>query len=56
MLSKEDLIRYGLKIEYPGLGEKGQEKLKAAHVAVLGVGGWDALPAVAFAKDIYAYD
>ena len=39
MLSKEDLIRYGRQIKYPSFGEEGQEKLKSAHVAVLGVGG-----------------
>ena len=39
MLSKQELVRYGRQIKYPGFGEDGQKKLKAAHVAVLGVGG-----------------
>ena len=39
MLFDDDRIRYGRQIKYPGFGEEGQKKLKAAHVAVLGVGG-----------------
>ena len=50
MLSKEELTRYGRQIKYPSFGEEGQEKLKAAYVAVLGVGGWGALPPIVFVK------
>lgn len=39
MLSGDDRIRYGRQIMYPGFGEIGQERLKASHVLVAGVGG-----------------
>jgi molybdopterin/thiamine biosynthesis adenylyltransferase len=39
VLSDDDLIRYGRQIMYPGFGAIGQEKLKASHVLVVGVGG-----------------
>jgi molybdopterin/thiamine biosynthesis adenylyltransferase len=39
VLSDDDLIRYGRQIMYPGFGTIGQEKLKASHVLVVGVGG-----------------
>ena len=39
VLFDDDRIRYGCQIVYPGFGKKGQKKLKAAHVAALGVGG-----------------
>jgi molybdopterin/thiamine biosynthesis adenylyltransferase len=39
VLSDDDLIRYGRQIIYPGFGEIGQDKLKASHVLVAGVGG-----------------
>ncbi len=39
MLSDDDRIRYGRQIIYPGFGEIGQERLKASHVLIIGVGG-----------------
>jgi adenylyltransferase/sulfurtransferase len=39
VLSKQDLVRYGRQIKYPGFGEEGQEKLESSHVTVVGVGG-----------------
>ena len=39
VLSEDDLIRYSRQIVYPDLGKKGQEKLKASHVVIAGVGG-----------------
>jgi molybdopterin/thiamine biosynthesis adenylyltransferase len=39
MLTKNDLARYERQILYPDLGEKGQERLKHAHVVVAGLGG-----------------
>jgi molybdopterin/thiamine biosynthesis adenylyltransferase len=39
VLSDDDRIRYGRQIIYPGFGAIGQEKLKASHVRVVGVGG-----------------
>ena len=39
MLSDDDRIRYGRQIIYPGFGGIGQDKLKASHVLVAGVGG-----------------
>ncbi|MDX9745714.1 MAG: HesA/MoeB/ThiF family protein [Syntrophales bacterium] len=39
MLTEYDLSRYKRQIQYPPLGEEGQEKLKKAHVVVAGVGG-----------------
>ena len=38
-LTRNDFIRYGRQILYPGLGEEGQRKLKQAHVVVAGLGG-----------------
>lgn len=38
-LSKEELIRYSRQLVIPELGTAGQEKLKAAKVAVIGAGG-----------------
>jgi len=38
-LTKNDLIRYGRQISYPGFGEEGQNKLKKSHVVVAGLGG-----------------
>lgn len=38
-LSKEELIRYSRQLVIPGVGPEGQEKLKAAKVAVVGAGG-----------------
>lgn len=39
MLSKEELIRYNRQIILPSFGTKGQEKLKASSVLVIGAGG-----------------
>jgi adenylyltransferase/sulfurtransferase len=39
VLSGDDRIRYGRQIIYPGFGDSGQDKLKDAHVLVVGVGG-----------------
>jgi adenylyltransferase/sulfurtransferase len=39
MLTNEELERYDRQIMIPGLGEKGQEKLKQARVVVAGAGG-----------------
>ncbi|MEA1958847.1 MAG: HesA/MoeB/ThiF family protein [Chloroflexota bacterium] len=39
MLSEDDLVRYSRQIVYPHFGKKGQEKLKASHAVVVGVGG-----------------
>lgn len=39
MLSDDDRIRYGRQIIYPGFGGIGQDKLKASHVLIAGVGG-----------------
>ena len=38
-LSKNELIRYSRRLVIPELGPAGQEKLKAAKVAVIGAGG-----------------
>ncbi|KAF0126868.1 MAG: adenylyltransferase and sulfurtransferase [Elusimicrobia bacterium] len=38
-LSKEELIRYSRQLVIPGVGPEGQERLKAARVAVVGAGG-----------------
>ncbi|MDT8285732.1 MAG: ThiF family adenylyltransferase [Elusimicrobiales bacterium] len=38
-LSREELIRYSRQLVIPGVGPEGQEKLKAASVAVIGAGG-----------------
>lgn len=38
-LSREELIRYSRQLVIPGVGPEGQEKLKAAKVAVVGAGG-----------------
>ena len=39
MISGDELARYGRQIIYPGFGKVGQEKLRASHVLVVGVGG-----------------
>ncbi len=39
MLTNEELERYDRQIMIPGLGEKGQEKLKQARVVIAGAGG-----------------
>lgn len=39
LLSREELIRYSRQLVIPGVGPEGQEKLKAARVAVIGAGG-----------------
>jgi adenylyltransferase/sulfurtransferase len=39
VLSDGELARYGRQIAYPGFGKSGQEKLRASHVLVVGVGG-----------------
>jgi adenylyltransferase/sulfurtransferase len=38
-LSKEELVRYSRQLVIPEIGPAGQEKLKAAKVAVVGAGG-----------------
>ncbi|RLB02524.1 MAG: adenylyltransferase [Deltaproteobacteria bacterium] len=43
MLSRDELIRYSRQIMLPSFGEEGQQKLKAAHVVVAGVGGLGSL-------------
>jgi len=42
-LSKEELERYSRQLLIPGLGQEGQEKIKAAKVAVVGAGGLGSL-------------
>jgi len=39
MLTTEEKLRYNRQIILPGIGESGQEKLKAAKVLVVGAGG-----------------
>jgi len=39
MISDDEMARYGRQIDYPGFGKVGQEKLRASHVLVVGVGG-----------------
>jgi len=39
MLTNDELERYDRQIMIPGLGEKGQEKLKQARVVIAGAGG-----------------
>lgn len=39
MISGDEMARYERQIAYPGFGEVGQEKLRASHVLVVGVGG-----------------
>jgi len=39
MLNSDELERYDRQIMIPGLGEKGQEKLKQARVVIAGAGG-----------------
>lgn len=43
MLSRDELIRYSRQIMLPSFGQEGQQKLKAAHVVVAGVGGLGSL-------------
>src|SRR4030067_126952 len=38
-LSADDVVRYSRQILYPAFGEKGQRRLRQAHVLVAGVGG-----------------
>lgn len=38
-LSPDELVRYGRHLSLPGVGLEGQEKLKAASVAIVGLGG-----------------
>ena len=38
-LTEEDRVRYDRQILYPDFGEKGQRKLRQAHVLIAGVGG-----------------
>ena len=38
-LRPEELVRYGRHLSLPGMGKAGQERLKAAKVAVVGLGG-----------------
>lgn len=42
-LSKEELIRYSRQLVIPGVGPDGQQRIKAAKVAVIGAGGLGAL-------------
>lgn len=42
-LKKEELIRYSRQLVIPGVGPEGQQKLKAAKVAVVGAGGLGSL-------------
>jgi len=42
-LSKEELVRYSRQLVIPEVGPDGQEKLKAAKVAVVGAGGLGSL-------------
>ena len=46
MISRDELTRYGRQIIYPGFGKNGQEKLRASHVLVVGVGGLGAAAAM----------
>ncbi|HPJ97698.1 MAG TPA: HesA/MoeB/ThiF family protein [Syntrophales bacterium] len=39
MLTEYDLLRYRRQIFYPYLGEEGQDKLRNAHVVIVGAGG-----------------
>jgi adenylyltransferase/sulfurtransferase len=38
-LRPDELVRYGRHLSLPGMGQAGQERLKAARVAVVGLGG-----------------
>ena len=38
-LKSDELVRFGRHLSLPGVGTKGQEKLKAARVAIVGLGG-----------------
>ena len=38
-LRPDELVRYGRHLSLPGMGKAGQERLKAAKVAVVGLGG-----------------
>jgi molybdopterin-synthase adenylyltransferase len=39
MLDRDELVRYNRQLRIPNFGETAQEKLKAAHVVIAGVGG-----------------
>jgi adenylyltransferase/sulfurtransferase len=39
MLGSDELIRYNRQLRIPSFGEAAQEKLKASHVIIAGVGG-----------------
>lgn len=39
MLDKSELIRYDRQLKIPDFGEKGQKKLKASRVVIIGIGG-----------------
>ncbi len=43
LLAKEELIRYSRQLVIPGVGPEGQQKIKAAKVAVIGAGGLGSL-------------
>ena len=38
-LKSDELVRFGRHLSLPGVGTKGQEKIKAARVAIVGLGG-----------------
>ena len=42
-LTKEEFIRYSRQLVIPGVGPEGQQKLKAAKIAVIGAGGLGSL-------------
>ena len=39
MLDQSELIRYNRQLIIPDFGEEGQNKLKNAHAAIVGIGG-----------------
>jgi molybdopterin-synthase adenylyltransferase len=39
MLDRDELVRYDRQLRIPSFGEAAQEKLKASHVVIAGVGG-----------------